>query len=381
MPDAPPSEVACPNRLLPFRSSISTKTVADRHEERVSVCLGFAKSVRDCGAVPIQGAVGTPTGAETGREGTKTMAEWIWIVIAIAIVVVVAAVVLELLSLRRTRHLRQQFGPEYERTTQVAGDKRKAEAELSAREKRRDKLDIRQLDPQARDQYARRWRRVQEEFVDSPTGAVARADALVSSVMSDRGYPMDSFERALPTSRSTIRRWSSTTGRRTTSSSRWKTATSRPRKSVWRCSTTGHCSTSCSTRPKNRRSPMDENRDRLTTDDIAHSSTPGAESQAGTETVARTEDSRDEPLLPQSESDRFTTEWRSIQGDFVDRPREAVEQADQLVADLMQRLASQFSETRSSLEQQWEGHEDVSTEELRLALMRYRTFFERLLAA
>ncbi len=128
---------------------------------------------------------------------------------------------------------------------------------------------------------------------------------------------------------------------------------------------------------------MAENDDKLTTDDIARSSTPETGSRAGTGALTDVqEDGRgEEPLLPQSDSDKFSNEWRTIQGDFVDRPREAVQQADQLVADLMQRLASQFSETRSNLEQQWEGHEDVSTEELRVALMRYRTFFERLLAA
>jgi hypothetical protein len=123
------------------------------------------------------------------------MAAWVWIVIAIAIVVVAGAIAVRLHTLRRSRHLQQQFGPEYDRTTEVAGDKRKAEAELAAREKRREKLDIRQLDPRTRDQYARRWRRVQEDFVDSPEGAVARADALVNSVMSDRGYPMEDFSR------------------------------------------------------------------------------------------------------------------------------------------------------------------------------------------
>jgi hypothetical protein len=127
---------------------------------------------------------------------------------------------------------------------------------------------------------------------------------------------------------------------------------------------------------------MAESTEKLTTDDIARSSgTTSPDPPAGN--LARTlpEGEGSEPLLPQRETERYSTEWRSIQGEFVDRPREAVEQADRLVADLMQRLASQFSETRSSLEQQWEGHEDVSTEELRLALMRYRTFFERLLAA
>jgi hypothetical protein len=66
---------------------------------------------------------------------------------------------------------------------------------------------------------------------------------------------------------------------------------------------------------------------------------------------------------------------------FVDRPRESVEQADQLVADLMQRLAAQFSEERAELEGQWERDDDVSTGDLRAALTRYRSFFERLLSA
>jgi hypothetical protein len=123
------------------------------------------------------------------------MAAWVWVVIAIVVVVVFAAIAAWLASRRRTRHLQHQFGPEYERTTQLAGGKREAEDELRAREKRRGKLDIRPLDPEARDRYAHRWQHVQEEFVDSPAGAVARADALVNSVMSDRGYPMDDFER------------------------------------------------------------------------------------------------------------------------------------------------------------------------------------------
>jgi hypothetical protein len=123
---------------------------------------------------------------------------------------------------------------------------------------------------------------------------------------------------------------------------------------------------------------------RLTTEDIAR---PQAEGRAAADVsqrdpaAAEAADGRTEPLLPQAESQRFTTEWREIQGDFVDRPRDAVEQADRLVADLMQRLASQFADTRSKLEQQWDGQDNVSTEELRVALTRYRTFFERLLAA
>ena len=87
------------------------------------------------------------------------------------------------------------------------------------------------------------------------------------------------------------------------------------------------------------------------------------------------------PLLPADEAGRFDDQWRSVQASFIDRPREAVEQADRLVADLMQRLATEFNETRVGLERQWERSDDVSTEDLRVAMTRYRSFFDRLLAA
>jgi hypothetical protein len=88
------------------------------------------------------------------------------------------------------------------------------------------------------------------------------------------------------------------------------------------------------------------------------------------------------PLLPAEESDRFERGWHEIQASFVDEPRQAVERADTLVAELMQELASGFSETRSRLEAQWDNEgDDVSTEDLRVALTRYRSFFNRLLSA
>ena len=65
---------------------------------------------------------------------------------------------------------------------------------------------------------------------------------------------------------------------------------------------------------------------------------------------------------------------------FVDEPRGSVERADELVAQVMQRLAQSFSEQRSELEKQWDASDEISTEELRLALRRYRSFFERLLS-
>jgi hypothetical protein len=88
-----------------------------------------------------------------------------------------------------------------------------------------------------------------------------------------------------------------------------------------------------------------------------------------------------EPLLPNDQTDRYTTRWREIQSTFVDEPRRSVEQADALVADLMQRLAAGFSTERERLEGQWDSGDDVSTEDLRVALTRYRSFFDRLLSA
>jgi hypothetical protein len=85
--------------------------------------------------------------------------------------------------------------------------------------------------------------------------------------------------------------------------------------------------------------------------------------------------------LPDEEAERFTRRWEEIQTGFVDEPRTSVEQADALVADLMQRLAAGFSDERQRLERQWDRGDDVSTENLRVALTRYQSSFERLLAA
>ncbi len=86
------------------------------------------------------------------------------------------------------------------------------------------------------------------------------------------------------------------------------------------------------------------------------------------------------PLLPGDQADQLMLRWQEIQASFVDRPRDSVEQADALVADLMRRLATSFSEARERLEQQWDSGDDVSTEDLRVALTRYRSFFDRLLS-
>ena len=86
------------------------------------------------------------------------------------------------------------------------------------------------------------------------------------------------------------------------------------------------------------------------------------------------------PLFPNNELQELRTRWTGIQTAFVDEPRRAVEQADGLVAAAMKRLAEVFAEERSKLEQQWDRGDNVSTEDLRLALQRYRSFFQRLLS-
>jgi hypothetical protein len=84
-------------------------------------------------------------------------------------------------------------------------------------------------------------------------------------------------------------------------------------------------------------------------------------------------------LLPDEVVDDLRPRWADIQASFVDAPRRAVEEADKLVADATRRLADAFAEARSDLEREWDRGEEVSTEDLRLALRRYRTFFDRLL--
>src|SRR5579864_5612181 len=85
------------------------------------------------------------------------------------------------------------------------------------------------------------------------------------------------------------------------------------------------------------------------------------------------------PLFSESEMREFRSQWAKIQTCFVDEPRRTVRDADTLVATVMQRLAEGFANERSGLEKQWDRGDNVSTEDLRVALQRYRSFFDRLL--
>jgi hypothetical protein len=86
------------------------------------------------------------------------------------------------------------------------------------------------------------------------------------------------------------------------------------------------------------------------------------------------------PLFPEDQLRELKSRWDKIQTGFVDEPRAAVEEADGLVASTMQQLASAFSKERTNLEQQWDRGDNVSTEDLRVAFQRYRSFFRRLLS-
>jgi hypothetical protein len=110
--------------------------------------------------------------------------------IVIAVIVVVAVVVVASAEMRRSR-LRRQFGPEYDRLVQKLGSRRKADAELTERERRVRALNIRELSPEQQASYSGDWAAIQERFVDSPAEAVGAAHTLIWNVMRDRGYPVD----------------------------------------------------------------------------------------------------------------------------------------------------------------------------------------------
>jgi hypothetical protein len=120
------------------------------------------------------------------------------VVVLLLIVVIVLIVLGALLVSRRrqrSQQLRERFGPEYERTVDEAGDRRAAEKELAERQERRSKLHIVPLAPDARARYRQAWTAAQAKFVDNPAAATREADLLVTSVMRDRGYPMEDFEQ------------------------------------------------------------------------------------------------------------------------------------------------------------------------------------------
>ncbi|MEO8252489.1 MAG: hypothetical protein ABI978_03120 [Chloroflexota bacterium] len=117
----------------------------------------------------------------------------------IAVIVVAALVVVSVIwiGVRRQRTLRltEQYGPEYQRTVESAGDQREGERELDARRERVKGFEIRALAPAERDRYLASWKESQAHFVDDPAAAISQADLLVQDVMRARGYPTVDFEQ------------------------------------------------------------------------------------------------------------------------------------------------------------------------------------------
>jgi hypothetical protein len=114
-----------------------------------------------------------------------------WILIAAAVVLVVALIAWAVAHRRRTSHLQDRFGPEYERTVEQADSRREAHADLRERERRRDELVLRTLSPATAERYTSSWHDIQARFVDTPAEAVLEGDALVTSLMREVGYPVD----------------------------------------------------------------------------------------------------------------------------------------------------------------------------------------------
>jgi hypothetical protein len=125
------------------------------------------------------------------------MSTVLMVVIVVVVVVVIAGAGFVVWRQARTQRLRRQFGPEYDRAMDSHQNRREAERELQEREQRHQELDIRPLDPQARERYQQQWTQVQEHFVDAPEAAVEQGDRLVIVVMAERGYPTEDFEDRL----------------------------------------------------------------------------------------------------------------------------------------------------------------------------------------
>ena len=135
--------------------------------------------------------------------------------------------------------------------------------------------------------------------------------------------------------------------------------------------------------------PQSTESEQLTTADLANVMTGRTERREERELdrseirqtgTSRPEEQYSGPLLPQGFSDDMRTRWETIQAGFVDDPRVAVQEADELVAMAIKKLAESFAGERGKLEGQWSQGNDVSTEDLRQALRRYRAFFHRLLS-
>jgi hypothetical protein len=127
-----------------------------------------------------------------------TMPWWLWILIALLVLAVAAVVVALIVGKRarqRTVRLRERFGPEYDRAVETAGGRRAGEAELEERLSRRQGLQLRPAGKVEQDRYDQEWAEIEAQFDDAELPALARADALVTTLLAECGYPMESFDQ------------------------------------------------------------------------------------------------------------------------------------------------------------------------------------------
>jgi hypothetical protein len=132
---------------------------------------------------------------------------------------------------------------------------------------------------------------------------------------------------------------------------------------------------------------MDENREKQMNTDVVDTTMEEPETEQREPMEERTientsttsMDQELEALFEEVEAEKFRTRWLNIQNKFVDNPRESVREADELVASVLKSVTMGFHNRRSALEKEWNSGSKVSTEDLRLALKRYRSFFDRLL--
>ena len=336
----------------------------------------------------------------------------VWVLVAILAIALVAAAVV-LVRQRRSQQLREGFGPEYDRTIAETGDRRAAERDLAERRERRSELEIRELDPDARDRYAERWR-ADTAHVRRPAGrrggrgrrprrrGDARArlsgrgdfDRRAAAVSVDHPVVVENYRAAHAISIRAVR------------DERAPRTCARPSSISARCSRS--CSATTSRPSATRRSPggppMTAQRTTLTTRDLA--SPRGPRRERATARGGR----RDAGPRRRGGGGRDLADERHAAGAIADAPtpgrccpRARAASCSALGGD-PGRSSSTTRATRSrmptrswrarcsssptaspapasDLEGQWSRGEDVSTEDLRVALQRYRSFFRRLLAA
>jgi flagellar basal body-associated protein FliL len=127
-------------------------------------------------------------------EGGR-MTTTVTVIIVVLVVAALAAAAFVMFQKQRSAQLRQRFGPEYDRAVEGADSKREAESHLADVAQQRDKLELRELDEAERARYTTQWEAIQAQFVDEPGQAVDAADGLITTLMHERGYPVEDFDQ------------------------------------------------------------------------------------------------------------------------------------------------------------------------------------------